>query len=99
MIRIHRGRRTRRAQKVQLVKGLYERGWSADQVRRLFRLIDWMMVLPQEWETDFRTEVYRFEEGRRMPYLSSFERLAMEEGERKGERKGLLRAIELDLED
>jgi hypothetical protein len=63
--------RTRRSQKLQLVKGLYERGWSPDQVRQLFRLIDWMMALPAQWDEDFRTEIYHFEEERRMPYLSS----------------------------
>src|SRR5262245_11782675 len=31
--------------KVRLVKGLYERGLSADDVRQLFRLIDWMLQL------------------------------------------------------
>jgi hypothetical protein len=36
------------AWKVRLVKGLYERGWSAAQVRQLFRLVDWMMTLPEE---------------------------------------------------
>ena len=33
--------------KIQLIKGLYERGWAADEVRRLFRVIDWMMDLPE----------------------------------------------------
>lgn len=32
--------RGRQHYKVQLVKGLYERGWSAEDVRQLFRLID-----------------------------------------------------------
>ena len=36
----------RRAWKVRLVKGLYERGLDAEDVRRLFRLIDWLMDLP-----------------------------------------------------
>src|SRR5262249_8213261 len=33
----------RRAWKVRLVRGLYERGLSANDVRQLFRFIDWMM--------------------------------------------------------
>jgi len=35
--------RARYAAKIKLIKGLYERGWAADEVRRLFRVIDWMM--------------------------------------------------------
>ena len=74
--------------KLRLVRGLYDRGWSVEDVRQLFRLIDWMMVLPADLQGQFRGEVYRFEEERHMPYLSSFERLAMEEGREKGREEG-----------
>jgi hypothetical protein len=92
--------------KVRLIKSLYERGLSADQVRQLFRLIDWMMRLPEELEQRFQTEIYQFEEERRMPYVTSIERMALkkgrEEGHREGRqeglREGLLEAITLDLE-
>src|SRR5207249_4854516 len=71
-------------------------------VRQLLRLIDWLMVLPAELQGQFRGEIYRFEEERRMPYLSSFERLAMEEGLEKGKIEGkiegLLNGIEVVLE-
>jgi hypothetical protein len=66
--------------KVQLVKGLYDRGWSAEDVRQLFRLIDWLMDLPTELQQDFRKNVFRWEEERRMPYVTSIERLAKAEG-------------------
>src|SRR5262249_27232385 len=35
--------------KTRIIKGLYERGWSANDVRQLWRFIDWMMDLPQAW--------------------------------------------------
>ena len=66
--------------KLRLIRGLYDRGWTAKDVRQLFRLIDWMMALPVELQGEFRSEINRFEEERHMPYLSSIERLAMEEG-------------------
>ena len=31
---------------MRLVRGVYERGFAAKDVRQLFRLIDWLMVLP-----------------------------------------------------
>ena len=41
------GNATERYQwKLQLVRGLYDHGWTAEDVRQLFRLIDWMMALP-----------------------------------------------------
>jgi hypothetical protein len=39
--------------KFRLVKRLYERGLAADKVRRLFRVVDWIMDLPQKQEAIF----------------------------------------------
>ena len=57
-----------------MVKGLYERGWSAEDIRELFRLIDWIMELPQELQEAFRTDAYHFEVQKHMPYITSIER-------------------------
>src|SRR5207244_11943259 len=61
--------------KTQLVKGLYDRGWPAEQVRELFRLIDWMMDLPADEQQGFRQEIFQWEQERRMPYMTSIERM------------------------
>ncbi|HYT88165.1 MAG TPA: hypothetical protein VEL76_05560 [Gemmataceae bacterium] len=79
----------RQAWKVRLIKGLYERGLSAEDVRQLFRFIDWMMELPLALEALCRDEIHRYQEERRMPFMTSFERLALQ--------KGLLQGIELGL--
>jgi hypothetical protein len=84
----------RRAWKIRLVKGLYERGLDAQDVRRLFRFIDWMMDLPAALERLFEQELYQYEEAKRMPYITSVERSGME----KGLREGLLAGIELGLD-
>jgi len=67
----------RRAWKFRLVRGLYERGFHAEDVRQLFRLIDWLMELPQPVQQAFRQEVDEYEEGRHMPFVTSFEREGM----------------------
>jgi hypothetical protein len=59
--------------KLSLVRGLYERGYSRNGILQLFRLIEWMMVLPRELEQDFANEMRRDREENRMPYLSVFE--------------------------
>lgn len=74
--------------KVRLVKGLYGRGWTKEQVRQLFLLLDWLLALPKELERAFRADLYRFEEERRMPYLSSIERFALEQGREEGREEG-----------
>jgi len=72
----------RRLWKWRLVRGLYERGFDAEDVRQLFRLIDWLMELPPALESAFRQELDAYEEGRRMPFVTSIE------------RQGMLRVIE-----
>jgi hypothetical protein len=80
----------RQAWKVRLVRGLYERGLGAEEVRQLFRFIDWLMDLPPALEIVFWEEVYRYQEEKRMPYMPSIERIARTEE--------LWGAIELGLE-
>ncbi|MEC5030494.1 MAG: hypothetical protein SAL07_11310, partial [Oscillatoria sp. PMC 1051.18] len=60
--------------------------------------IDWMMILPTELEAEFEQELIRYEEEKRMPYITSIERRGLERGLERGTRQGLLEAIELDLE-
>jgi hypothetical protein len=85
---------TRSQWKLRLVKGLYERKWSAEQIRQLFRLIDWIMALPAELEEEFRVAVYDYEKEKHMPYVTSIERLAKEEGFKEGLQKGITLAVE-----
>ncbi len=69
--------RERFQSKLALVRGLYERGYSKKEVLELFRLLEWMMVLPKELEREFRTELRKIEGGNRMPYITGFERDGM----------------------
>ncbi len=75
--------------KKEVVRGLYERGYAKKEIRELFRFIDWVMALPAELERDFRVEVHKIEEERRMRYVTSIERLAKEEGREEGREEGL----------
>jgi hypothetical protein len=56
------------------------------------------MDLPPELERQFAEEIHRYEEERKMPYITSVERLAREEGLEEGQRIGLHEGIELALE-
>jgi hypothetical protein len=71
--------------KIRLVRGLYERGFSAKDVRELFRLIDWMMELPPALNHVFCDEVFKIQEEKNMPFVTSIER----SGRRAGMRKGI----------
>lgn len=83
--------------KVRLIKGLYDRGLSADDVRQLFRVIDWMMDLPRSLEAIFWGEIKRYEEEKRMPFLTTPERIGREEGLAEGLAQGLSQGISQGL--
>jgi predicted transposase YdaD len=85
---------TRWQWKLRIVKRLYDRRVTREQVRQLFRVIDWMLTLPPVLENSFRVELERFEEERRMPYVTSVERLAREEGRQEGRQEGLAEGLQ-----
>lgn len=59
--------------KLNLVRRLYDLGYTGEMIRQLFRFIEWMMTLPEILQFEFKTELKRYEEGKRMPFLTSFE--------------------------
>lgn len=79
------------------MRSLYERGMPKQTVLELLRLVDWMITLPKPQELLFRQEHAQWEKEKQMTYVTSFERLAREEGQAEGLRQGLLEAIELGL--
>jgi hypothetical protein len=67
---------SRHAGKIGLIRELYERGMSREDVLQLFRIIDWMMDLPPLLERLFKQEAVQIEQERTMPYVTSVERIA-----------------------
>ena len=91
----------RKAAKWQLLRRLYEQGYARADILNLFRFIDWVMGLPEELEEALWQEIHEYEEAKRMPYVTSVqrigERIGEQRGEQRGERKGLLAGIRLGL--
>lgn len=92
----------RKQWKFSLTRRLYERGYERQDVLNLFRFIDWVIALPQEFETSFRQDLEEYEREAQMPYVTSIERIAKEQGRQEGHQEGLiegiLESIELGLE-
>jgi hypothetical protein len=80
---------------VLLIKGLYERGLRAEDVRQLFRFIDWIMELPEAPERLVWEEITQYQEEKRMPFLTIAERIGMEKGLEKGLLKGIEEVLKL----
>jgi predicted transposase YdaD len=80
----------RYAAKLKLAQMLYRRGYIRQDVLELFRFLDWILTLPTELEQQFRVELAQFEAEVKMEYVTSVERLAMEEGREEGRQEGSL---------
>jgi Putative transposase, YhgA-like len=88
----------RRTWKFRLIRSLYDRGLDGELVRLLFKFIDWLMDLPEQLEKELRVDLAAFETERMMPYVSSIERIAREEGKAEGKIEGKAEAkVELLL--
>ncbi len=58
-------------------------------------LHDWLMRLPEGMEESFLTEMHQYEEGKKMEYITSVERI----GIKKGIQQGFLQALRGALVD
>jgi len=74
--------------KLRLVRLLYRRGHTKQEIRDLIRFLDWILHLPRELEREIIKQTRRLEKRRTMPYLSNIERWAIEKGMKKGKRLG-----------
>ena len=71
---------TRKGWKMRLVRLLYQRGYSREDILEVFRVLDWLLQLPEGLEREFKRELIAFEEQANMPYITSIERLGRQEG-------------------
>jgi hypothetical protein len=88
-------RKKRKEAKLALTKRLYEQGYQREDILNLFKFIDWLMSLPTELEQEFQQELNQYEEEKRMPYITSVERMGME----KGMRESVIDALEIRFEN
>ncbi|MDI6791482.1 MAG: hypothetical protein QME81_01250 [bacterium] len=72
--------------KLYLIRKLYERGYKREEVEALFKFIDWVLQLSDEDEELIGEEIKQLEEVKKMPYVTSVERI----GIKKGIQQGLL---------
>ena len=85
--------------KLRVAKRLYQRGYGRQDILELFRLIDWLISLPDNWQTGFTEEIRRYEQESNMRYVTSFERLARQEGIIQKGRESLLEVLQVRFGD
>ena len=95
----HRGGPARKRVKLRLIRLLYARYYTREQILAWFRVLDWMLRLPEDLDLEFREELIAFEEETQMPYVTSVERIGIQKGLQQGRQEGeaavLLRLLAL----
>ncbi|MBE9052956.1 DUF4351 domain-containing protein [Nostocales cyanobacterium LEGE 11386] len=92
----------RKIWKFSLIRRLYDLGLQEQDIRNLYRFIDWVMILPKALENQFWEELKQFEQERTMRYVTTGERIGYErgiqegrqEGEQQGEQRLILRLLQ-----
>jgi hypothetical protein len=79
----------RKTAKWQLTRRLYERGYGKEEILKLYRLIDWLICLPEELEVEFHRELADYEQQQHMPHITTIERLGQQKGREEGRQEGL----------
>lgn len=76
----------RYAMKWQLTKLLLQRGWSKKRIMILFKVINWMMTLPEPLQLRYREAVRKMERSGQMEWIDPYDRIRIEKAEKKAER-------------
>jgi hypothetical protein len=63
-----------------ITRALYGKGFSTTDILNLYRLVDWLMMLPDDLTKQFTQNLIAYEEEKKMPYVTSAERIGIEKG-------------------
>jgi Domain of unknown function (DUF4351)/Putative transposase, YhgA-like len=80
--------------KLNLTRRLYKKGFSKEQILKLYLFIDWSLHLPEDLEIEYKDVVYQLEAEQKMAYISSIENFGIQKGIQKGGHDLLLKQLE-----
>ena len=80
--------------KWKLTSMLYERNYTREQIFNLYRFIDWLMLLPKSLSKKFNNKHKKFEEEKKMPFITTAERIGREEGREEGQLIGRIQLVQ-----
>ena len=80
--------------KQRLVRLLYERKWDKQRVIVLFRVVDWLMQLPDWLNSQVWQELETIEENKKVQYITSVERIGIAKGMATGMATGMAKGVE-----
>jgi len=74
--------------KWQLTRLLYQRGWTKRRMIVLFKVINWMMALPEPLQARYWRAILRLEKERKVEWISPLEQSFIEKGWKIGRQEG-----------
>ena len=84
--------------KITLVKQLYDKGYSKNDILLLYKFIDWLVTLPKELNNKFHKEIVKYEEVKKMPYITTAERIGIEKGMLEGIQQGIQKGMQQGIQ-
>ena len=82
--RLRRQYRARYDVKWHLIRMLYQRNYTRQEIIDLFDFIDWVLQLSDKDEERLCEEINKLEEANQMPYITSVERIGIQKGLQQG---------------
>jgi len=86
-------------EKLSLIKHLYKKGFSRQDIVNLLRFIDWIMDIPKDLEPLFNQKIEKYEKETKMYYITQMQKpsfeLGIKEGEKVGEIKGYAKMLSI----
>jgi predicted transposase YdaD len=79
---------SRKVWKLRLIRELHQSGYNRTDILNLFNFIDWVLGLPQALEIEFWRDLKAYEEERKVPYITSVERIGYNRGKEEGREEG-----------
>jgi hypothetical protein len=79
--------------KIALTRHLYIKGWSKNDIIMLYKFLDWVIALSGSYELKYHQEVQKIEKDLHMGYITTAERIGIQQGIHQGESNVLLRLL------
>lgn len=86
------------AAKWQLTKLLFQHGWKRKRIMVLFRVINWMMALPEPYQKRYWQATLQLEKEQKMEWVTPLEQMFIDEGLRKGRQEGEQKGLQKGLQ-
>ena len=80
--------------KVALYKALHEENYSDKESMELFLFLDWLMTLPEDLDHQFDDFVHHYEQEKKMPYVTTYERKGFQRGILQKSREDVIEILE-----